>query len=98
MDPYLSEISVFPENFAPKNWALCRGQILSIDQNQALFSFIGTTYGGDGSTSFALQDLRVRLLVGPEIRIFRVQSNQACLKSVLSVSDEKLANHCFSVN
>ncbi len=55
---YMGEIRIMSFNFAPKNWALCNGQILSIAQNQALFSLLGTTYGGNGVTTFALPDLR----------------------------------------
>lgn len=55
----------FAGNFAPKNWALCNGQLMSIAQNQALFSIIGSTFGGDGQTTFALPDLRGRAPVGP---------------------------------
>lgn len=56
--PFLSEIKIMSFNFAPKGWALCNGQFLPINQNQALFSLLGTTYGGDGRTTFALPDLR----------------------------------------
>lgn len=56
--PYLGEIKLFACNFAPDNWALCAGQLLPINQNQALFSILGTQYGGNGQTSFALPDLR----------------------------------------
>lgn len=59
-DPFLAEIIMFGGNFAPRGWALCDGQILPINSNQALFSLLGTTYGGDGRTSFALPDLRGR--------------------------------------
>jgi microcystin-dependent protein len=58
--PYLSEIKIVSFNFAPKGWALCNGQFLPINQNQALFSLLGTTYGGNGQTTFALPDLRGR--------------------------------------
>lgn len=58
---YLGEIKLFPFPFAPKGWALCQGQILPIAQNQALFSLIGVTYGGNGTTTFALPDLRGRV-------------------------------------
>jgi microcystin-dependent protein len=57
-EPFLSEIRVFSFNFPPKGWALCNGQLLAINQNQALFSLLGTTYGGNGQTTFALPDLR----------------------------------------
>ncbi|NQY30113.1 MAG: tail fiber protein [Flavobacteriaceae bacterium] len=58
MEPFLAEIIMFGGNFAPRGWALCDGQILPIAQNQALFSLLGTIYGGDGRTSFGLPDLR----------------------------------------
>jgi microcystin-dependent protein len=56
--PYISEIKITSFPFAPKNWALCNGQVLPINQNQALFSLLGTTFGGNGTTTFALPDLR----------------------------------------
>lgn len=59
-EPYLSEIRIFSFNFAPKGWALCNGQLLPINQNQALFALLGTTYGGNGQTNFALPNLRGR--------------------------------------
>jgi microcystin-dependent protein len=59
-EPFLSEIRVFSFVFAPKGWALCNGQLLPINQNQALFSLLGTTFGGDGRVNFALPDLRGR--------------------------------------
>ncbi|MEL6142650.1 MAG: tail fiber protein, partial [Bacteroidota bacterium] len=55
----------FGGNFAPRGWAFCDGSLLSISQNQALFSILGTTYGGDGRTTFALPDLRGRVVIGP---------------------------------
>ena len=57
-EPFLSEIKIVSFNFPPKAWALCNGQFLPINQNQALFSLLGTTYGGNGQTTFALPDLR----------------------------------------
>jgi len=57
-EPFLSEIRIFSFNYAPKSWAMCNGQLLPINQNQALFSLLGTTYGGNGQTTFALPDLR----------------------------------------
>jgi microcystin-dependent protein len=59
-EPFLSEIRIMSFAFAPKGWALCNGQLLPINQNQALFSLLGTTYGGDGRVNFALPDLRGR--------------------------------------
>lgn len=60
-DPFLGEMRVFPFNFAPKGWAQCNGQLLAINTNQALFSLLGTMYGGDGRVNFALPDLRGRV-------------------------------------
>jgi len=60
MDPFLAQIILFGGNFAPRGWAFCDGQLLAINQYQALFSLLGTTFGGDGRTTFALPDLRGR--------------------------------------
>ncbi len=59
-EPFLAEIKIVGFNFAPRGWAFCDGQILPINQNQSLYSLLGTTYGGDGRTTFALPDLRSR--------------------------------------
>src|SRR5215470_9966490 len=59
--PFLSEIKIISWDFAPKGWAFCNGQLMNINQNQALFSLLGTTYGGDGKTTFALPDLKARI-------------------------------------
>lgn len=64
-DPFIGEIKMFAGNFAPQGWALCDGQLLPIAQNAALFSLLGTTYGGDGRTTFALPDLRGRVPLHP---------------------------------
>lgn len=61
MEPFIGEIIMFAGNFAPRNWALCDGQLLQISQNSALFSILGTTYGGDGRVTFGLPDLRGRV-------------------------------------
>ena len=75
-DPFLGEIRLFPYTFAPRGWALCHGQVLSISQNTALFALIGTIYGGDGRTTFALPDLRGRVPVssgqGPGLSAYEV--------------------------
>ena len=55
-DPFVAEIRIFPFNFAPKGWAFCNGQLLPLSQNTALFSLLGTTYGGDGKSTFALPE------------------------------------------
>lgn len=58
MDVFIGQIELFPYQFAPREWASCEGQMLSIEQNTALFSLLGTTFGGDGTRTFALPDLR----------------------------------------
>jgi microcystin-dependent protein len=64
-DPFVAEIRIFPFNFAPKGWAWCDGQLLPISQNTALFSLLGTTYGGNGKSNFALPDLQGRAPMNP---------------------------------
>jgi len=64
-DPFVAEIRMFPFNFAPKGWAFCDGQLLPLSQNTALFSLLGTTYGGDGKSTFALPDLQGRAPMHP---------------------------------
>ena len=64
-DPFVAEIRIFPFNFAPTGWAFCDGQLLPISQNTALFSLLGTTYGGDGKSTFALPDLQGNVPMHP---------------------------------
>ncbi|TMJ17528.1 MAG: phage tail protein [Alphaproteobacteria bacterium] len=63
--PFMGEIKIVSFGFAPKSWAQCNGQFMPINQNQALFSLLGTTFGGNGQTTFALPDLRGRVAMGP---------------------------------
>jgi microcystin-dependent protein len=63
-DPFIGEISIWPINFAPNGYAFCNGQLMSISQNTALFSLLGTYFGGNGTTTFALPDLRGRVVIG----------------------------------
>jgi microcystin-dependent protein len=65
LDPFIGQIQAFGFNFAPQNWAFCDGSLLPIAENEALFALIGTTFGGDGQTTFALPDLRGRSIVHP---------------------------------
>jgi microcystin-dependent protein len=60
-EPFIAEVRIFGGNFAPKGWAMCNGQLLAIAQNQALFAILGTTYGGNGTTTFALPNLQQRI-------------------------------------
>lgn len=64
MDEYIGIVKLFAGNFAPRNWAICDGSLLSIAQNSAVFAILGTTYGGNGTTTFALPDLRGRAAIG----------------------------------
>ena len=64
MEGYMAEIRLFAANFAPKSWSYCQGQLMAINTNQALFSLLGTTYGGNGVSTFALPDFRSRMVVG----------------------------------
>ena len=65
MDPFVAEIRIFPFNFAPNGWAFCDGQLLPLSQNTALFSLLGTTYGGDGKSNFALPDMQGNVPMHP---------------------------------
>ena len=64
-DPFVAEIRIFPFNFAPRGWAFCNGQLMPISQNTALFSLLGTTYGGDGKSTFALPDAQGNAVMHP---------------------------------
>ncbi|MEI4552195.1 phage tail protein [Pseudoalteromonas spongiae] len=76
-DPFISEIRMFGFNWAPRGWSLCDGQILPINQNQALYSLIGTAFGGDGRTTFGLPDLRGRTPVHPGVGPFGFHYDRA---------------------
>src|SRR5688572_28111237 len=66
MEPFLAEIRIFPYNFAPSGWAFCNGQLLPISQNTALFALLGTVYGGNGMSTFALPDMQGRVPMHPD--------------------------------
>jgi microcystin-dependent protein len=86
-EPFLSEIRLFSFNFAPKGWAQCNGQLLPINQNQALFSLLGTTYGGNGQTTFALPDQRGRaaLHMGPNYTLGQRAGEESHTVSLLEM-------------
>jgi len=94
-DPFVGEIRMFAGNFAPRGWALCDGQLLPISQNDALFSLLGTTYGGDGRTTFGLPDMRGRLAVhqgqGPGLSMHRLGAKYGSEKVTLNVNE--MPNH-----
>src|SRR5499433_969222 len=94
-EPFLSEIRIFSFSFPPKGWAFCNGQLLPINQNQALFSILGTTYGGDGRVNFALPNLQGRtpIHVGSGYTLGQNSGEQA---HTLSVSEVPTHTHTVS--
>ena len=96
-EPFIGQIMAFGGNFAPRSWALCDGQLLPISQNQALFSILGTTYGGDGRTSFGLPDLRGRVPIhagnGPALSPRRLGERGGSENVNLTVSQLPPHNH-----
>lgn len=101
MEPTLAEIRIFGGNFAPRAWAFCDGQLLPINQNQALFSILGTTFGGDGRTTFGLPDLRGRTAIhagnGPGLSDRRLGAKGGREQVVLNVTNLPSHNHSDSV-
>lgn len=100
-DPFVSEIRIFSFNFAPKGWAFCNGQILPISQNTALFSLLGTTYGGDGKSNFALPDLLDRAPMhpgqGPGLSLHDLGETGGSETVTLLESEIPSHNHTLSV-
>ncbi len=100
MEPFLGSLLLVPYNFAPTGWALCNGQLLPISQNTALFSLIGTTYGGDGVSNFALPDLRGRVPIsagqGPGLQAYQLGQSGGAETATLTVGN--LPSHNHSVN
>ncbi len=100
--PYIGEIRLFGFNFAPVGWALCAGQLLPISQNDALFSLLGTQYGGDGTTNFALPDLRGRVPVsqgqGPGLSSYTVGESTGAENVTLSSAQLPTHNHLVRAN
>jgi microcystin-dependent protein len=98
--PYIGEIRIFAGNFPPRNWALCNGQILPIAQNTALFSLLGTTYGGNGTTTFALPNLQSRVPLhpgqGPGLSLYDL-GEQGGVESV-SLTQSQMPSHSHQVN
>jgi len=98
--PYLSEIKLFAFNFPPKGWALCQGQLLPINQNQALFALLGTTYGGNGQTTFALPDLRGRaaMSMGQGGGLQNYPLGQQAGVETVTLTSLQLAQHTHVIN
>lgn len=102
MEPFLGQIMMFGGNFAPRGWALCDGQLLPISQYSALFSILGTTYGGDGRTTFGLPDLRGRAPIhagqGPGLTSYRIGQRGGVEDVTLNVTQIPSHNHFASLN
>ncbi len=95
-EAFLAEIRMFGFNFAPRSWAFCDGQILPINQNQSLYSLLGTTYGGDGQTSFALPELRGRVPIH-ESATDRLGQKSGVETHTLSINELPSHTHPFNV-
>jgi microcystin-dependent protein len=94
-EPYLGTIAIFAGNFAPRGYMLCQGQMLAIAQNAALFSLLGTTYGGNGQTTFALPDLRGRAPIGAGqgVGLTSIELGQIAGSESTSISINNMPNH-----
>ncbi|MEO1410153.1 MAG: tail fiber protein [Bacteroidota bacterium] len=101
MNPLIGEIILFAGNFAPRGWALCDGQLLSIASNTALFSILGTTYGGDGRTTFQLPDLRGRVPAhsgtGPGLSTYRLGASFGTETNTMNILQMPSHNHSASL-
>jgi microcystin-dependent protein len=99
MEPFIGQIQAFGFNFAPRGWASCDGQLIAINQNTALFSLLGTTYGGDGRTTFALPDLRGRTMLsagnGLGLSDRRLGSQGGSENNTLTVNQLPSHNHAL---
>ena len=99
-DPFVAEIRIFPFNFAPKGWAFCDGQILPLSQNTALFSLLGTTYGGNGQSTFALPDLQGRAAIhagqGPGLSLYDL--GQEGGETAVTVIQSEMPAHNHAAN
>ena len=102
MDPFIGTVMMFGGNFAPRGWAFCEGQLLAISSHSALFSILGTTYGGDGRTTFALPDLRGRVAIqqgnGPGLPSYSLGERGGAPTSVLMVQNLPPANVHITCN
>lgn len=101
MEGFIGQIILFAGNFAPRNWAICNGQLLAISQNTAAFSILGTTYGGDGRTTFGLPDLRGRAAIGegtgPGLPSVRLGQKTGSVENYLTVNQLPSHNHGVSL-
>lgn len=101
-DPFLGQLMLVPYNFAPRGWAFCNGQILAIVQHTALFSLLGTTYGGNGQTTFALPDLRGRVPMGagqgPGLSDYSLGQQGGAETHTLTVNEMPLHSHLVNAD
>lgn len=99
-EPFVGEIRMFAGNFAPRGWAFCDGQLLAVSQNDALFSLLGTIYGGDGRTTFGLPDMRGRLPIhaghGPGLSERRLGAKGGAEKVTLTVNQMPSHGHTYN--
>ncbi len=102
MEGTLAQIILFGGNFAPRNWAFCEGQLLAINSNQALFSLLGTIYGGDGRTTFGLPDLRGRVPIhpgsGPGLSTYRLGQKGGIENVTLTINQIPSHNHILAAS
>jgi len=100
MDGFIGEIRLFAPNFAPQSWLICAGQLMAISQNQVLFSILGTTYGGNGFTTFALPDLRGKAPIGegqgPGLSVYTLGQQTGVTAYSLTGSNLPAHNHTIS--
>src|SRR5437773_4571632 len=98
-DPFVAEIRIFPFNFAPKGWARCDGQLTPLSQNTALFSLLGTTYGGDGKSTFALPDLQAAAPMhpgqGPGLSLYDL--GQSGGSDVVTLLESEIPSHSHTL-
>ena len=101
-EPYVGEIRMFAGNFAPRGWALCDGQLLAVSQNDALFSLLGTIYGGDGRTTFGLPDMRGRIPIhqgqGPSLSMRRLGAKFGAETERLTINQMPSHTHSARAN
>jgi microcystin-dependent protein len=102
MDPFVAEIRIFPFNFPPKGWAFCDGQLMPISQNTALFSLVGTYYGGDGKSNFALPDMQGRAPMhtgqGPGLSLYSLGESGGSETVTLLQTEMPIHSHSLLTN